>query len=80
VGRVDSVLGDAVERSVRASSPSAAAGRATLVDDVWRPTATEQLERRRAGAPATHRLLLLPGVSRRARRLLGPIQSLLVDG
>jgi phosphatidylserine/phosphatidylglycerophosphate/cardiolipin synthase-like enzyme len=52
----------------------------TLVDDVWRPTATEQLARRRAGAPATHRLLLLPGVSRRARRLLGPIQSLLVDG
>ena len=52
----------------------------TLVDDVWRPTATDQLARRRAGAPATHRLLLLPGVSRRARRLLGPIQSLLVDG
>jgi phosphatidylserine/phosphatidylglycerophosphate/cardiolipin synthase-like enzyme len=52
----------------------------TLVDDVWRPTATEQLARRRAGDPATHRLLLLPGVSRRARRLLGPIQSLLVDG
>ena len=53
---------------------------ATLVDDVWRPTASEQLARRRAGAPPTHRLLLLPGVSRRARRLLGPIQSLLVDG
>jgi phosphatidylserine/phosphatidylglycerophosphate/cardiolipin synthase-like enzyme len=53
---------------------------ATLVDEAWRPIATEQLARRRAGAPATHRLLLLPGVSRRARRLLGPIQSLLVDG
>ena len=53
---------------------------ATLVDDVWRPTASEQLMRRRAGAPPTHRLLLLPGVSHRARRLLGPIQSLLVDG
>jgi phosphatidylserine/phosphatidylglycerophosphate/cardiolipin synthase-like enzyme len=53
---------------------------ARLVDDVWRPTACEQLARRRAGAPPTHRLLLLPGVSRRARRLLGPIQSLLVDG
>ena len=53
---------------------------AALVDDVWRPTASEQLARRRAGAPATHRLLLLPGVSHRARRLLGPIQSLLVDG
>ena len=53
---------------------------ATLVDDLWRPTASEQLARRRAGAPPTHRLLLLPGVSRRSRRLLGPIQSLLVDG
>lgn len=53
---------------------------ATLVDDVWRPIASEQLARRRAGAPATHRLLELPGVSRRTRRLLGPIQSLLVDG
>jgi phosphatidylserine/phosphatidylglycerophosphate/cardiolipin synthase-like enzyme len=53
---------------------------ARLVDDVWRPIASEQLERRRAGAPATHRLLQLPGVSRRSRRLLGPIQSLLVDG
>jgi phosphatidylserine/phosphatidylglycerophosphate/cardiolipin synthase-like enzyme len=53
---------------------------AGLVDDVWRPIASELLVRRRAGAPATHRLLLLPGVSRRTRRLLGPIQSLLVDG
>ncbi len=53
---------------------------ARLVDDVWRPTASEQLARRRRGAPPTHRLLLLPGVSRRTRRLLGPIQSLLVDG
>jgi len=53
---------------------------ATLVDDLWRPTASEQLARRRAGAEPTHRLLLLPGVSHRARRLLGPIQSLLVDG
>jgi phosphatidylserine/phosphatidylglycerophosphate/cardiolipin synthase-like enzyme len=53
---------------------------ATLVDDVWWPTATEQLERRRTGLPLTHRLVLLPGVSHRSRRLLGPIQSLLVDG
>jgi phosphatidylserine/phosphatidylglycerophosphate/cardiolipin synthase-like enzyme len=51
-----------------------------LVDEVWWPTASDQLERRRAGSPLTHRLLLLPGVSRRSRRLLGPIQSLLVDG
>ncbi len=51
-----------------------------LVDERWRPTAEEQLERRRAGQPLTHRLSLLPGVSRRSRRLLGPIQGLIVDG
>jgi len=57
-----------------------AADPAKLVDESWRPTASQQLARRQAGAPLTHRLLLLPGVSRRSRRLLGPIQSLLVDG
>jgi phosphatidylserine/phosphatidylglycerophosphate/cardiolipin synthase-like enzyme len=62
------------------SLDEAAGDPARLVDDVWRPTAAEQLRRLRAGASSTHRLLLLPGVSRRARRLLGPIQSLLVDG
>ena len=51
-----------------------------MVDEVWRPTAAEQLARRQAGSPLTHRLVLLPGVSHRSRRLLGPIQSLLVDG
>lgn len=51
-----------------------------LVDEVWKPIAKEQLERRLAGLPPTHRLCLLPGVSNRTRRLLGPIQGLLVDG
>jgi phosphatidylserine/phosphatidylglycerophosphate/cardiolipin synthase-like enzyme len=51
-----------------------------LVDELWRPIAAEQLERRRSGAPATHRLVELPGVSRRADRLRGPLQSLVVDG
>jgi phosphatidylserine/phosphatidylglycerophosphate/cardiolipin synthase-like enzyme len=51
-----------------------------LVDDYWRPIATDQLQRRRAGAPPTHRLLALPGVSRRSRRLLGPLQGLIDDG
>ncbi len=55
------------------------APRAT-VDDLWRPIATEQLRRRRAGEPATHRLLALPGVSKRAGRLLGPLQGLVDDG
>jgi phosphatidylserine/phosphatidylglycerophosphate/cardiolipin synthase-like enzyme len=53
---------------------------ARLIDDVWWPIASEQLARRQAGSPPTHRLLLLPGVSKRSRRLLGPIQGLLVDG
>ena len=53
---------------------------ATLIDELWRPLATEQLERRKAGAPLTHGLVRLPHVSRRSKRLLGPLQSLLVDG
>jgi phosphatidylserine/phosphatidylglycerophosphate/cardiolipin synthase-like enzyme len=51
-----------------------------VVDELWRPIAAEQLERRRRGDPATHRLRELPGVSRRSMTLLGPLQSLLVDG
>lgn len=53
---------------------------ATVVDEHWRPIATDQLRRMRAGAPPTHRLLELPGVSRRSRRLLGPLTGLLDDG
>jgi phosphatidylserine/phosphatidylglycerophosphate/cardiolipin synthase-like enzyme len=51
-----------------------------VVDERWRPIAFEQLERLRAGAPPTHRLLALPGLSRRSRRLLGPLVGLLDDG
>ena len=50
------------------------------VDEHWRPIAFEQLERRRAGQPPTHRLLALPGVSKRAGRLIGPLQGLVDDG
>ena len=32
------------------------------------------------GAPLTHHLVELPGVSRRSRRLLGPLDALVVDG
>jgi phosphatidylserine/phosphatidylglycerophosphate/cardiolipin synthase-like enzyme len=53
---------------------------ARVVDELWKPIAEEQYERRQAGLPPTHRLCLLPGVSRRSRRLLGPLQGLLVDG
>jgi phosphatidylserine/phosphatidylglycerophosphate/cardiolipin synthase-like enzyme len=61
--------------------PAEVAGDPTaVVDDLWRPTAAEQLERARHGEPLTHHLLELPGVSRRAARLRGPLDSLVVDG
>jgi phosphatidylserine/phosphatidylglycerophosphate/cardiolipin synthase-like enzyme len=53
---------------------------AQIVDELWRPIASEQLARRRAGSPLTHHLIELPGVSRRSRRLVGPLDALLVDG
>jgi phosphatidylserine/phosphatidylglycerophosphate/cardiolipin synthase-like enzyme len=53
---------------------------ARVVDELWRPIAREQLQRRQRGEPQTHRLLELPGVSRRSMALLGPLDSLLVDG
>ena len=52
----------------------------TAVDDHWRRIAFQQLERGRAGQPPTHRLLALPGVSKRAGRLIGPLQGLVDDG
>jgi phosphatidylserine/phosphatidylglycerophosphate/cardiolipin synthase-like enzyme len=52
----------------------------SLVDERWRPIADEQLERQRAGAPPTHRLLELPGASHRSARLLGPVNGLVADG
>jgi phosphatidylserine/phosphatidylglycerophosphate/cardiolipin synthase-like enzyme len=51
-----------------------------LVDELLRPRAREQRARLEAGAPLTGRLVELPHVSRRSKRLFGPIQSLLVDG
>jgi phosphatidylserine/phosphatidylglycerophosphate/cardiolipin synthase-like enzyme len=51
-----------------------------VVDEFWKPIAEEQGRRRDAGQLPTHRLCLLPQVSRRTRRLLGPVNGLLVDG
>jgi phosphatidylserine/phosphatidylglycerophosphate/cardiolipin synthase-like enzyme len=51
-----------------------------VVDERFAPIATEQLERRDAGAPPTHRLIRLPGVSRRSARLTGALDALVVDG
>ncbi len=52
----------------------------TTIDERWRPIALDQLRRLKEGAPLTHRLLALPGVSRRSRRLLGPLVGLIDDG
>jgi hypothetical protein len=51
-----------------------------VIDYMFKPIAAEQLERRRSGQPPTHRLLGLPGVSRRSQRLLGPLKGLVDDG
>ena len=51
-----------------------------LIEERWKPIAAEQYQRRRRGEPLTHRVMHLPGTSRRSRRLLGPLQSLVVDG
>ena len=65
-----------LERSVEEVSGEPA----QVVDALWRPIAAEQLARRRRGEPLTHRLLELPGVSRRSMALLGPLDGLFVDG
>ena len=51
-----------------------------VIDTIWKPLAEEQLARRQRGDAMTHRLARLPHVSRRSGRLLGPLQSLVVDG
>jgi hypothetical protein len=53
---------------------------AQVIDDYWKPISKEQLARREAGEPLTHRLVRLPHLSRRSERLLGPLQGLLLDG
>ena len=51
-----------------------------VVDELWRPRAVEQLEHLEHGRPLTHRLVMLPGVSRRARRISGVVKSRVYDG
>ena len=50
-----------------------------VIDRLWKPIAHEQAERRKRNERATHRLTMLPGVSRRSGLLLGPLQGLVVD-
>ncbi len=51
-----------------------------VVDGLWRPIAEEQRRRSERGQALTHHLRELPGVSRRSMALLGPLDSLVVDG
>ncbi len=51
-----------------------------VIDELWRPIATEQSRLDEAGLERTHRLTLLPAVSRRRDRLEGPMRGFLVDG
>ncbi len=51
-----------------------------LIDSRWKPIACEQQARREAGEAMTHRLARLPHVSKRLRRLLGPLDGLVFDG
>jgi phosphatidylserine/phosphatidylglycerophosphate/cardiolipin synthase-like enzyme len=60
--------------------PEVAGNPTRVIDELWKPLAEEQSRRREEGLPLTHRLCLLPHVSRRTRRLLGPLNGLLVDG
>ena len=50
-----------------------------LIDQRWEVVAAEQLELLENGEALTHRLVKLPGVSRRRRRLIGGLQSHLYD-
>ena len=52
----------------------------SAIDELWEPIARDQFQRRAAGKPLTHRIVRLPNVSKRAKRLLGPLQTFLVDG
>lgn len=62
------------------SEENAAGDPAGLIDEVWRPTAAEQLRRFQEGKPLTHRLVALPHLSKRSKRFIGPLQGLFVDG
>ncbi|GAC1490430.1 MAG: phospholipase D-like domain-containing protein [Solirubrobacteraceae bacterium] len=51
-----------------------------LIDRDFKPRAAAGRARLSSGRPLEHRLVELPGVSKRSKRLLGPLQGLLVDG
>ncbi|MBV9312086.1 MAG: hypothetical protein JOZ73_14755 [Solirubrobacterales bacterium] len=51
-----------------------------VIDRMWRPKAREELHRSERGEPRTHRLIELPPRSFRAKRLLGALDGIVVDG
>jgi phosphatidylserine/phosphatidylglycerophosphate/cardiolipin synthase-like enzyme len=51
-----------------------------IVDELWRPIAREQMERLGRGEPLTHRLVMLPRLSRRTRRLSAAFEAFVYDG
>ena len=51
-----------------------------VVDELWRSIAGTQATLEHENRPHSHRLTLLPNVSRHRERLQGPIRGLLVDG
>jgi hypothetical protein len=74
--RLDRVIGDGIEAAVRTKH------RLRLTDFAGDrfDTQAHRPRRRSAGAPPTHHLLAMPEVSRRSRRLLGPLEGLVDDG
>ena len=52
---------------------------ASVIDERWEPISEEQLDRLQNDLPLTHRLVKLPGVSVRHRRLLGSLQGRIYD-
>src|SRR5262249_29982041 len=85
VALFDSAIAEATRRSLWSEHlaipvDETAGDPCALVDEVWRPLAREQQARLHAGDRLTRPLVELPAVSRRTKRLLGPLQGLLVDG
>ena len=50
-----------------------------VIEERWKPIADEQLDRLRNDRPLSHRLVKLPGVSVRHRRILGPLEGRIYD-
>lgn len=55
-------------------------GPVAVIEEQWKPVAKKQLQLSQADRPITHRLVELAGVSKRSKRLMGPVQNFFVDG